>query len=302
MKAIDAGQVRFAATYEPEFRQDPGADPSLFVPGYDAQFQTLQVSNSGRRITMPYSRRTVKIEPGTFQGSWGWQFTLSDTNWLDAILGDPTDGTWNGQPKPMRFYTGYVPVNVDEVIEGAVAQSATVSPQVGNPQTTVTVEGFYSDRYSVDTTPLDSQPTVTNDILRYQDAQLNVNATERLIVQDAQLSLQWPNLEPIEGLGGRTPIGYEVNNFEPDISYTAAAVDPRESELLYGGTTDSMGDDPNDDSNDLNVSFSRDTRSLDFNGTGAFVQSYSEDTLGDNQSRIDESLQFDLHDIEVVES
>jgi len=300
MRAIDGGDVRFGAAFETGFRSTPDA-PTPFVPGPDAQFQSLQATQNGQRIRMPYSRRSLTIEPGTFRGSWGWQFTASTGHeeWLKAILGEPSSGVYSGKPVPMSFFLGYVPHDVEEVIEGAVATSATVSPQVGQPGAQVTVEGFYADRYQAgaDDFQIDAQPSVTGDVLRYQDATLTADGDERLIVQDAQLSLQWPSLQGIDGFGDRTFVGYEVNDFEPSLSYTAVSVDPREANQVYGSNDSSMGSGPADPG-DLVLDLTRDGGGITFTGTGGFNQSYSEDSIGDSQSRVDESLDYDLTDLE----
>jgi len=308
MRAIDGGDVKFGAAYvDPDtgFRDEP-TEPSPFIPGYDAQFQTLQASNQGSRIHTPFSRRAVDIEPGTFDGSWGWQFTLTGTEWLDAVLGEPEDGVWEGEPRPMYFYVEY-PTRTSTnkvVIEGCVADSASVSPRVGDPQTDVTVEGFYCDRYEYTGEdagwPLGDQPEPTEaDILRYHDATLNVDSTERYIVQDARLDVKWPNLQPIEGFDSRSAIGYEVNDHEPSLSYTAAEVAEPEEDLLYGGA-DSMAATLNHNFQyPMELKFAREGRSLTFNGEGGFPTSYSEDSLGESSSRVDESLDFDLTTVTV---
>ena len=297
MRAIDGGDVRFGAAFEPEFRDVPD-DPTPFVPGPDAQFQTLQSSNNGQRIRMPYTRRSFAIEPGTFRGSWGWQFTMtaSDTDWLDAILGENGGDGWSGEPQPMSFFIGYVPHDDDEIIEGAVPQSATISPQTGQSGVNVTVEGFYSDRYPADTGfALGSQPQPSEDVLRYQDATLTLDGGERMIVQDAQISIQWPSLQGIEGFGDRRFIGYEVNDMEPSINYTAVEVDDRESQLLYGSDDSMGGAVPTYD--DFELALDRDGSGVKFLGETAFPQQHSESTLGESQSRVDESLDFDLTDL-----
>ncbi len=306
MRAIDGGDVKFGAAYvddAEDFRDEP-TDPSPFIPGYDAQFQSLSANNSGQRVIMPFSRRSVDIEAGAFQGSWGWQFTLTRADeWLKAVLGEPTDGKWDGEPHPMFFYIDYGRRSSKNnmVIEGAVAQSASVSPQVGSPKTTVTVEGFFSDRYEYDggSWPLGEQPQPSKeDILRYHDAELKLDDETRAIVQNAQLDMQWPNLQPIQGFAGRGPIGYEVNGFEPSLSYTAAEVGEPEEDLLYGGSDTMAGEVPRHDGQ---LEMTRDGSGFRFGLEGGFPQSYQESGLGEVGSRLDESMNFDVNDI-VVEA
>lgn len=316
MPVIDGGDVRVWILWEDNGYTNSPNDSTPKVPGANARLDTNEATNNGTRVTLPASRTSVTIRPGTFDGAWALSWRLTNPWMFRAIRGSPStvdngDGTYthtyDGTPDPFRIYEGYEPYSDDDerALIGCVARQMTIGPAVGDDDgTQVTMEGFYAKDGLDSPGTLTTQPTLDQEVLGYEDATLDLDGTPQTIMQEASLRLQWPDLEDIVGWGSRFPIDWKAGMFEPDIDYTKIKVGQEPIKRVYGGSTTSIEEDV-DNQQPLAMTLDNGTAAgsgqqiVALNGTGSFPESYGEPGVGNPRSRIDENISELLENVTI---
>lgn len=313
MPVDDGGDVRVGILWEDNGYTSAPNDSSPKVPGGSAQLTTNEATNNGTRITLPATRTSVQIKPGTFDGAWALEWRLTNPWWARAIRGAPStvdngDGTYthtyDGTPDPFRLVEGYESQTKERVLKGCIATSVTAAPAVGDDDgVQMTMEGFYATEHKTSTSML-SQATLDFDVLGYEDAELLLDSSTQTIMQDASLTLAWENSQPIQGFSSRFAIDYLIGNFAPEIDYTKLKVDDAPLSDIYGGST-SMSEDIPDDKTlsmefDNGVAAGSGKNNVAFNATGTLPESYSETGVGDIGAAIEENLSRLIADVDIV--
>lgn len=293
---------------------DSNRDP--FVPGANATLDTAEASNNGTRITLPASRLSVSIEPGTFDGSWAISFALTNPWLLEGLYGAPSttdngDGTYThtysmGEPASFQILEGYdTSTAAERALQGCVPARVTADPSVGEDGVVPCVmEGFYAFEDTDTGVTLTAQDTLDADTLDYGDARLDIDSTTQQIVQDASIELAINPLEAVQGFGSRFAIGYLAGMFEPQIDYSKIKQDADAIDRVYGGASTSIQEDIDNQAPltldfDNGVAAGSGKNRIVFNGSGSFPESYGEDGAGDPRSAIQENLNEMLENVTV---
>jgi len=282
---------------------DSNRDP--FVPGANTTLDRREATNNGTRITLPASKTTVAIEPGTFEGAWAISGALTNPWLFESIYGAPNttdnaDGSYthaysNVDVASFQTLIGYeTSTTAESTLQGCVPARLVLDPTVGEDGVVpFTWEGFYAVEDTTTGGSLTSQDTLDEDTFDYGDARLDVDGTTQAIVQDASLELAINPIEAIQGFGSRFAIDYLSGLFEPTIDYTKIKQDSKSLQRVYGGATtmqeDVADDDPLTLDFDNGVSAGNGINQITLNGSGGFPESYS-DSGGDPRQAIEEEL------------
>ena len=270
-----------------------GGDGTDKIFGADQTLETAEVTNNGTRIYMPGSNRSVEIKEGTFDGSWSVSFDLSTPDFLYALFGSISTGTYSGDPAPIAIHAGDETTGSTRVLEGCVASSCSVAPSVDENTVPITLEGFYTSE-SQDSS-FTSQTGLSNDVYDYADASLSLGGTTEGIVQNASLDLTAAT-EPINEFGTRFATDFMVGPFEPTVNFSKIKQDENNAENVYGGSTSTQENITTDSA--VTLDFSKGGNSITFTCEATFPESYNV-PYGDPSATVEEEINRQITDVTV---
>lgn len=281
--------------------------------GGNATVETAEGSNNAVQVFEPGDRTPVEIIEQAFEGSWSVSFAYTNPWWLQMFYGPPTtsgndpDGdsnseTWthvyDGQdPQSSRIVIGRLDDGSDRILEGCIATSARVEPNVdGTAQ--VTIQGAYADE-TLDESGATSQPSLEYTPLTFADAALSINGASVGYVQQGTLAIE-NQTDLIRAWGQRTAIDFSPKQLTPTVDFRKISESGGTSNLqaMYGGsaTTSAGGGVDVDESMTLGLDNgeAHDTthpvNKVDFNVEGSFPDTYDESGLGQPQEDMTEAV------------
>ena len=254
-----------------EFAQEPAdiSDTDLKSFGLNEEIDDPEGSNNPERLSRPFNRQTQQMVATNFEGSWGTDFTMSNTWWLQYVFGKPvstseiTDGgTGTGNFRHEYETQAANPPRSAQLIEevhypnGTIEQTVYIGAIVDSTDVDVSVEdtvevslgGLYADqRFFPDASNspfgvIGSQPASEYRAMHFGQSDLfmdldNDSTIERkALVQDASASFGL-NAELENALGNRTPVIPSFLEIESTLDYTTLVRDnfaEEEKRAMYG--------------------------------------------------------------------
>lgn len=319
-----------------EFNQNPGeiTDTENKTFGANVTADAADRSNNPERMWRPFDRAAETILEMQFDGSWGADFVLSNTWWLQFIFGEPevegTDApythTYNldpaNPPKSAHLIeeTHYPDGTAEQTVyTGCFVPSGDVDVSV---EDTVDIsldgeyadEEFYEDATNSPYGEIASQPSIEYRPMHFGNSYLRLDVTNdgsvdlRSLVQDASLTLEG-NVEGERELGTRFIAIPSFLQFEPDISYTnlvGLGNKSEEQRASYGSTAATSPQESMHESNDLegelefDAGIAEEENSVTFELEGAFPDTYSRNNIGDPQEALEDDIDRMVRDVTAV--
>ena len=322
-----------------EFNQAPG-DPTDDVQkafGANETVSSQDRSNNPERMMRPFQRYAAEIIETNFDGSWGADFVLANTWWLQFLYGQPTtSGTSAPYTHTYSLDSGNPPRSAQLIEEvhhedGTVEQSVYTGAVSAEPEISVSVQdtvgvslsGVYADETTYDgnvesDSPfgvIGSQPDLEYRPMHFGNSVLNFDldddgtAETLTLIQDASISMSG-NLEPGYELGTRFMVIPQYLQFEPSVDYAKLVRgdnSPDERVQMYGssagtGTTspqETMDGAAVDGSLVFNANTTTDNK-LTLDISGGFPESYSRSNVGDPTSALEEDVTRMVANVEAV--
>lgn len=316
---------------EGEFNQDPGAvtDSVNKNFGVNETMDTQDRSNNPERMWRPFSRAAEQIIEQEFEGSWGGDWTLSNSWWLQFFYGEPDVSESGGNyiheyethprtpPKSAHIIeeTHYPDGEIEQVVyTGAVSGSFDLDVSVQD-LVDVSMDGVYvqdhtfhtgegdSLPYGDDSDGIAAQPESDYRAMHFGNAELRMDLDEdgtpefRGLVQDASFGFEG-NVEPEYELGSRLMAVPSYLQFEPDMDYTSlvgADIQDEERRSAYGTQDASTQVETMESAVDgeLIIDNGQDIgeqNPITFYMEGTFTEDYSRDNVGDPQEALEEDI------------
>lgn len=283
-------------------------DATKKVPGGNATLSQFEGSNNAVEIFQPNDREMAQLIAQHFDGAWTLDFEWTNPWWLKGVISDPTtvdngDGThthtFDGDlPYPMHIRAGYDsraggPAYRD--LEGCVVQSATADVSTEGT-VEVSLSGAYvNEDYDDSIASLDSQPSLSHDVMTFADALLDLGGSSLSLVQDASVEIN-NNTDVIRELGTRFGVDYSPKARVPTVDYTKIRENNNEVADMYGSDAATAVQQDVDSSSamtysvDNGVSAGSGQNTAQFDLSGAFPESLSTENVGNPQEDLQEAI------------
>jgi hypothetical protein len=313
MPVYDGSDIRLHFLWEDNGYDSSPNDSTPKSVGKNGVMETLEATRNGTRVFLPASRIAVDIKSTRVEGSWAINAAVS-TPWVFGLIkgrpGSPTDNgdgtftyTFDGEPQSAQLLVGYEGIGDERALGGAVPLRAVIDTSVDEDTAVLTMEGIYASDSKDTPASLTSQPDSGFDALDFSDARLDLDGTTQTIMQDASLTLEYPDLGGVVGFGSRFFVDYGIGAFEPTIEYSKLKEDNTPTENIYGSSTTSMQEDLSSSpplTQELdNGQSGGDMNRLTFKGTGSFSDTLGEPNLGDPSQRVQEDINKMLQDVTI---
>lgn len=315
------------------YNQSPGdpSDSTNKTFGANLTADAADRSNNPERMWQPFSRTAETTIELQFDGSWGADWVLTNTYWLQFVFGQPsTSGSSTpythtydlGDGNPPRTAhlieeTHYPDGTAEQTVyTGAFTPSIDVEVSVEDT-VQISCDGVYADEEYYSTASnspygeIGSQPQIDYRPMHFGNSQLDLDvdgdgsAETRSLVQDASIGLE-ANAEGERELGTRFIAIPSFLQFEPDLSYTNLVSDTNKSEeqqAAYGDTASTSPEETMDAANDLEGDLifesgaAGEDNKMTLNITGAFPDSYSRNNIGDPNEALEDDIDRIVRDI-----
>lgn len=275
---------------EGEYNQDPGdpVDDDFKAFGSAETMDTQDRANNPERMYRPFNRGADEIIEQAWEGSWGADFVMTNSWWLQFLYGEPTvtglESPWahtyefhpRSPPRSAHIIeeTHYPNGNIEQTVyTGAVVASGDIDVSVEDT-VGVSLSGAYAFEETFETDENDDlpygdteggieeaiggQPETEYRPLHFGNSYFrldldNDNTVEdKVLVQDVSLSLEG-NVELENELGTRFPVIPSYLNFEFDVSYTNLVSVDTSTDEKYSSYGDLDVQEPQETLHDANI-------------------------------------------------